>query len=280
MHGLGNDFVILDSITQPLRVDSKLVRKIADRNFGIGCDQVLIVEPPSDPNLDFNYRIFNADGREVAQCGNGARCFGRYVYERGLINKPQLHVETLSGQLTIDIQDLSNIQVDMGPPQFAPKAIPLNLKEVVKLSHKGRYRINLLGNEREVSILSMGNPHCVITVPATAEAAVTEVGKALQSHPAFPKGVNVCFLQVLARNHVKCRVYERGAGETLACGTAACAAVVTGILQEELNSLVKVDMAGGALTVCWQPESSVLLSGPTMNVFQGEFCLNQSEEFY
>ena len=166
----------------------------------------------------------------------------------------------------------------MGRPQFSPTAIPLNLKDVFQLSAKGRYKIPLLGNERDVMILSMGNPHCIIFVPATSEAAVTEVGNALQSHPAFPQGVNVTFLQVLARNHVKCRVYERGAGETFACGSAACAAVVAGVLQEELNREVKVDMGNGALTIRWDLDDYVYLSGPTHSVFKGVFALSQTEE--
>src|SRR5262249_27389209 len=153
----------------------------------------------------FNYRIFNADGKEVAQCGNGARCFGRYVYERGLTDKKQIQIGTLSGKMSIDVSDLSHIQVDMGIPQFSPKAIPINTKFAQRLANTGRYKINFLGNEREVTILAIGNPHCIISVPATSEAAVNEVGKALQHHGAFPKGVNVSFLQVLARNHVKCR---------------------------------------------------------------------------
>jgi diaminopimelate epimerase len=280
MHGLGNDFVILDNISQAIKIDYALIRKIADRNFGIGCDQVLVVDPPMDPQLDFNYRIFNADGKEVAQCGNGARCFGRYVYEKGLIDKSHIQIGTSSGKMSINLCDLSHIQVDMGIPQFSPKAIPLNTKFAHKLANPGRYKINLLGNEREVTILSIGNPHCIISVPATSEAAVNEVGKALQNHPAFPKGVNVSFIQVLARNHVKCRVFERGVGETLACGSAACAAVIAGILHQELNSEVKVDMAGGSLTVSWQPQEAVYLSGPAKSVFQGEFYLSTSEEIF
>ncbi|MCS5712708.1 diaminopimelate epimerase [Candidatus Berkiella aquae] len=280
MHGLGNDFVILDNISQGIKVDSSLIRKIADRHFGIGCDQVLMVEPPNSPELDFNYRIFNADGKEVSQCGNGARCFGRYVYEKGLTDKKHIQIGTYSGTMEIDVSDLTHIRVDMGIPQFSPKAVPLNHKYFHKLANTGRYRINLLGNEREVTILSIGNPHCIISVPATSEAAVNEVGKALQEHPAFPKGVNVSFIQVLARNHVKCRVYERGVGETLACGSAACACVIAGILQEELNSEVKVDMPGGSLTVSWRPEMPVYLSGPAKSVFQGEFYLSINEEIF
>jgi diaminopimelate epimerase len=277
MHGLGNDFVVIDNVTQYIRLDPRLICRIADRNFGIGCDQVLVVEPPSDPTVDFNYRIFNSDGKEVSQCGNGARCFGRYVYERGLTGKKQLRLGTIAGNLSVDISDLSCIQVDLGEPQFSPKVIPLNIKAVTKLHNQGCYKIELLGNLRDVVILSMGNPHCVISVPATTEAAVMEVGKALQKHPAFPKGVNVSFMQVLARNHIKVRVYERGVGETLACGSAACAAVVAGILHEELNPEVKVDMTGGGLTVKWENQGSVLLSGPAIAVFHGEFSLMRQE---
>jgi len=269
---------VLDTITQNIKIDAQLCRHIADRHYGIGCDQVLIVEPPSDPTMDFNYRIFNADGKEVAQCGNGARCFGRYVYDHGLTDKKQLQIGTLSGKLMIDISDLNHIVVDMGAPIFTPKAIPLNLKAATKLDPEGRYKIRLLDNDREVSILSLGNPHCVISVPATSEAAVNEVGIALQEHPAFPKGVNVSFVQVLARNHIKCRVYERGVGETFACGSAACAAVVAGVLQKELNMEVKVDMPGGAITVQWPTTASVLLSGPTTSVFNGEFYLSSFED--
>jgi len=280
MHGLGNDFVVLDNISQAIKVDHLLVRKIADRNFGIGCDQVLVVDPPSMPDVDFNYRIFNADGKEVAQCGNGARCFGRYVFASGLTDKKMIQIGTSNGKMEIDVSDLTHIRVDMGVPQFGAKAIPLNPKFAEKVSNPARYKINLLGNEREVTILSVGNPHCIISVPATSEAAVNEVGKALQQHPAFPKGVNVSFLQVLARNHAKCRVFERGVGETLACGSAACAAVIAGILQEELNSTVKVDMPGGSLTVSWTPDKPVFLSGPAKSVFAGEFYLSTTEEIF
>ncbi|MBS0286424.1 MAG: diaminopimelate epimerase [Proteobacteria bacterium] len=279
MHGLGNDFVVLDSITQQVKLNPNLIKRMADRNFGIGCDQVLLVEPPTLPTLDFNYRIFNADGKEVPQCGNGARCFGRYVYERGLTGKKQLLIGTQAGNLKVDISDLTCIQVDLGEPIFSPKAIPLNIKAVSKLQKRGNYKIQLLGNNREVVILSMGNPHCVISVPATSEAAVMEVGKALQKHPAFPKGVNVSFMQVLARNHIKCRVFERGVGETLACGSAACASVVAGIIHGELNREVKVDMPGGALTVRWENEGAVFLSGPAIGVFHGEFCIAHQESY-
>lgn len=273
MQGLGNDFVILDNIIQSIKVDTSLVRKIADRHCGIGCDQVLVVEPPLDSTCDFQYRIFNADGKEVEQCGNGARCFGRYVYERGLTDKKQLTIGTLAGKLLIDVSDISCIQVDMGQPQFSPKEIPLNAKSVINLEQPGRYKIQLLGNYREVSILSMGNPHCVMSVPSLHEAQVNELGKVLQKHPAFPQGVNVTFMQVLAKNHVRCRIFERGVGETMACGSGACAAVVVGILQKELNPEVKVDMPGGSLIVHWPAEKGVLLSGPAVSVFEGSFAI-------
>lgn len=278
MHGLGNDFVLIDNISQNIKLEPSLAKRLADRRHGIGADQILLVEPPNHPGLDFTYRIFNADGKEVFQCGNGARCFGRYVYENGFTDKTLIEVGTGSGNIQIDLSDLSNIQVNMGQPIFSPSTIPLHLKAVTPLSSKGRYKIMMLGNEREVSILSMGNPHCIIFVPATTEAAVTEVGAALQSHAAFPDGVNVTFLQVLARNHAKCRVYERGVGETSACGTAACAAVVAGALQKELNREVKVDMGNGALTVRWDKEDYVYLSGPTRAVFTGAFRVSQSDE--
>lgn len=278
MHGLGNDFVVIDNITQNVKIDSNLAKRIANRHFGIGCDQLLLIEPPYEPQLDFTYRIFNADGKEVTQCGNGARCFGRYVFENALTDKTVIQVGTLAGKLIIDVSDLTNIQVNLGRPLFSPNAIPLNLKDVLPLPAKGRYKITLLDNERDVTILSMGNPHCVIFVPATSEAAVNEVGMALQNHPAFPQGVNVTFLQVLAKNHVKCRTYERGTGETFSCGSAACAAVIAGVLQEELNREVKVDMGNGALTVRWDLDDYVYLSGPTRTVFHGILALNQVEE--
>lgn len=273
MQGVGNDFVLIDNISQNLVLEASLVRQIADRHFGIGCDQVLIAEPPSDPELDFTYRIFNSDGKEVAQCGNGARCFGRFVYERGLTDKTLLKVGTLSGPLSIDISDLSRIQVNMGQPRFDPRAIPLDLTAITALEKTARYRLTLPGLTRDVTVLSLGNPHCVISVPSVEEAPIAELGKALQNHPAFPAGVNVSFVQLLARNHIRCRVYERGAKETLACGSAACAAVIAGILQAELNPEVKVDLRGGVLTVNWRSEQPVFLIGPAILVFQGEFSL-------
>lgn len=279
MHGLGNDFVLLDTISQNLKIDPLLIRRIADRHYGIGCDQVLIVEAPYEPDLDFNYRIFNADGKEVEQCGNGARCFGRYVYDQGLTDKKNLLIGTLAGRISIDLSDIDNIEVNMGAPIFNPKLIPFNAKVALPLPVLGRFRIQLNKVEREVTVLSMGNPHCVINVHTIKEAPLEEIGNLLQNHPAFPKGVNVSFIEVLARNHIKCRTFERGVGETFACGSAACAGVVCGILQKELNAEVKVDMTGGSLTVKWDGEETgaVFLSGPAKSVFQGEFCLKTRE---
>lgn len=279
MHSLGNDFVIIDTLTQSFAITSNLIKKIANRHWGIGCDQVLIITPPTSPQLDFSYRIFNADGTEVAQCGNGARCFGRYVYDHGLTGKKQLHVGTLSGKLLIDLTHPDAIQVNMGPPIFSSKAIPLD-NSVLNQQSQGRYQITIGKNTRPVTLLSLGNPHCVISVPAIHEAKVQEIGHSLQTHPAFPQGVNVSFVEVLARNHIKCRVYERGVGETQACGSAACAAVISGVLQKELNPDVKVEMPGGGLSVFWTPEGDVLLKGPIARVFEGTFCLSVQETLY
>lgn len=274
MHGIGNDFVILDNITQAIKITPLLIRRIADRHIGIGCDQVLIVEPPLEASMDFTYRIFNADGIEVAQCGNGARCFARYVYDRGLTDKTNLQLNTLNGTLNVNISDPTNIQVNMGKPVFEPSEIPLQTKGLSSAPQTGRYRMKLLGQEKELTVLSLGNPHAIVFVPSLSEPPVQAAGKALQKHAAFPKGVNLTFMQVLARNHVRCRVYERGVGETLACGSAACAAVIAGILQEELNPEVKVDMEGGSLTVRWHRDSDVILSGSAISVFQGAFNLH------
>ena len=277
MHSLGNDFVIFDTIRQNAIVSPTLIRHIADRHCGIGCDQVLLVGPPFYSHLDFHYRIFNANGKEVTQCGNGARCFGRYVFEQGLTNKKLLKIGTLSGKMKINLHDLSAISVEIGVPQFAPAMIPLNSKKVTSISKNGRYKIHWQGNERVVHILSLGNPHCVMFVSSLQNVPVTEVGQALQRHPAFPEGVNVSFVQLLARNHIQCRVFERDVGETQACGSAACAAVAAGILQGELSREVQVSMPGGNLTVSWPMGKSILLSGPTKMVFQGTFCSKRPE---
>jgi len=273
MHGLGNDFVVLDNIRQSLKMDTQLAKKIADRHLGIGCDQVLVVEPPSSPDVDFDYRIFNADGNEVMQCGNGARCLARYIHDHGLTDKKTILLATQSTKMSVSLEDLLSIEVNMGIPRFEPNAIPFQSNTAEPLGPQGRYRIQLSNQSKDITVMSLGNPHCTLTVPSLNEVAINELGAALQQHPAFVDGVNVSFLQVLAKNHAKCRVFERGVGETQACGSAACAAVMAGIIQNELNHEVQVDMLGGSLTVRWIPEQGLLLSGATASVFHGDFAL-------
>lgn len=281
MHGLGNDFVVMDRITQHFNIDTNVIQKIAHRNRGIGCDQVLILDPPNNPDADFNYLIFNKDGNEVAQCGNGARCIGKFIYNQNFINKNLVTLNTQAGSLKLDLTDPENIKVNLGQPIFAPHKIPIDLNHLtqVESKHQERYQISYLDNNREVSILGLGNPHCIITIPAINEADVNSVGKALQEHPAFISGVNVTFMQVLAKNHIKCRTFERGVGETQACGSGACSAVIAGIMNNELNNSVKVDLPGGSLFVEFTKENEVLLIGPATAVFSGTFCIKEQEIF-
>lgn len=272
MHGLGNDFVVIDAITQPIKVDQKLAKQIAHRYYGIGCDQILIVEPPHRKEDDFFYRIFNADGSPAGQCGNGARCVGRFVYEQGLTPKKDIMFGVQDGQMQVIIEPDNQVTAMLGPPKFDANSIPV---KALQAKNSERYQISVEGQKKEVSCLSLGNPHCVINVPSTKEASVVEIGKQLQSSPAFPKGVNVGFMQILARNHIRLRVYERGAGETLACGTGACAAVIAGIMHEDLGPEVKVDMRGGSVLVSWDKQGYVGLTGPCKRLFDGVFAVDQ-----
>lgn len=270
MHGLGNDFIILDGVSQFIPIHRKIIRQIAHRRFGIGCDQVLVIEPPTQPQFDFLYRIFNADGREVAQCGNGARCVARYLKESGLLYKSDVYLETLSRPLRAFWDSYGQITVDLGIPLLEPQEVPI----VANRTYPHRYELNLFHENRVVYALSLGNPHCVIPTTDIKQAPVDKVGRLLQKHPAFPEGVNVGFCETLARNHIKLRVFERGCGETYACGSGAAAAVVAGILNKELSEEVRVDLASGSLTVRWQGLGApVLLSGPTQMVYRGEFTL-------
>jgi len=270
MHGSGNDFVVLDMIAQDIKLEKKLIKKIADRNFGIGCDQVIVVEPPESPDSDFFYRVFNADGQEVNQCGNGARCFGQYVYQKGYINKKQINISTNDGQYTINIESGNQVTVDMGAPNFNPTQIPISIKQNKSPAF---YQVEISSSTRDVVALSLGNPHCVISVADLSQASVRDTVKFIQQEKIFPKGVNVGFSQVLARNHIKLRIFERGVGETLACGSAACAAVIAGILNNELNNTVRVDMPGGPVSVHWPgKDASVKLTGTATFVFKGTFC--------
>jgi len=269
MHGLGNDFVVIDAINQRVELAPEQVRQLADRHIGIGCDQLLLVETASGARADFRYRIFNADGGEVGQCGNGARCFMQFVREQGLTAKTQLLVETASGPLQLIQQPNGQITVDMGVPRLEPAEIPFLAER-----RDNRYALDVLDQQLEIAALSMGNPHAVLRVADIDTAAVATLGPLIEQHARFPERVNVGFMQVLAEDAIRLRVYERGAGETLACGSGACAAVVAGQLQGWLAERVKVVLNGGELVVSWagigQP---VLMTGPATTVYQGRIDL-------
>ncbi|WP_144211441.1 diaminopimelate epimerase [Shewanella donghaensis] len=269
MHGLGNDFMVVDGVTQNVFFSPDQIRRLADRNFGIGFDQLLLVEPPYDPDLDFHYRIFNADGSEVEQCGNGARCFARFVRNKGLVNKYKIRVSTSSGKMTLRLERDGTVTVNMGVPVTEPSKIPFRAKRCEKT-----YLLQTPKQTFLCGAISMGNPHCVLDVDDVDTAEVEEIGTMLTRHERFPKGVNVGFMQVINRGHIKLRVYERGAGETLACGTGACAAVAIGILQNKLDNQVKVDLPGGSLTINWEGEGKPLsMTGPAEHVFDGQIQL-------
>lgn len=276
MHGLGNDFIMLDRITQYFHISPALVKKISHRNFGIGCDQVLLIDPPVDPAHDFNYRIFNGNGKEVEQCGNGARCFGKYIHDMGLSDKKQILVGSLGGPIKIDIHSSNNIIVHLGHPKFPPNDKFFNTREL-KANKTGRFNLPVNKKPKDVYLLSIGNPHCIVSVPSLKEVNVEALGQSLQNQSCFVQGVNVSFVELLARNHIKIKVYERDAGETQACGTAAAACVIAGIKQNELNASVQVDMPGGSLSVNWHQEEGVSISGPTHSVFEGYFKLSEEE---
>lgn len=264
MHGLGNDFVVIDGINQPVSLTPENIRWLADRHFGIGCDQVLIVEKAAG-NADFCYRIFNADGSEVEQCGNGARCFVRFVHDHGLTGKKEICVETASGLIFPRLETSGEVTVNMGIPRFEPADIPF-LAEARALT----YPLEVNGKHIEISAVSMGNPHAVQIVVNVDDAPVATEGAQIESHARFPQHVNVGYMQIIDRHHIRLRVFERGAGETLACGTGACAAVVTGIERGLLASKVKVSTHGGDLWVQWEGKNQpVLMTGPASTVFEG-----------
>ncbi|MCL4409003.1 MAG: diaminopimelate epimerase [Gammaproteobacteria bacterium] len=268
MHGLGNDFVVIDNVTQNIFLSREQISQLADRYRGIGFDQLLMVEPPYDPDVDFHYRIFNADGSEVEQCGNGARCFGRFVRMKGLTNKNVIQVSTRKGVIQIRLEGESLVNVDMGKPQLEPHKIPFraNKQEVTYI---------LRANEQTflVGAVSMGNPHCVMLVDDVANAPVQEVGQLLTGFERFPEGANVGFLQIVSANEAKLRVFERGVGETQACGTGACAAAVWGIIQEKLSSPAKIELPGGTLEITWQPGETLWMRGPATHVYDGQLML-------
>jgi len=269
MHGLGNDFVVLAATRAPLALDRGQLRLLADRHFGIGCDQILQVESPRSPDTDFYYRIFNADGGEVEQCGNGARCFVRFVREHGLTDKTEIRVGTQSGVIVPKLEADGRVTVDMGVPQFEPARIPF-FAERRALT----YQLDVGGTAIEISALSMGNPHAVQVVKDVDAAPVLTQGPAIEAHARFPQRVNAGYTQIIDRGRIKLRVYERGAGETLACGTGACAAVVAGIQRNLLDDSVVVATRGGDLGISWQGEGKpVLMTGPAVTVFSGEIEL-------
>jgi diaminopimelate epimerase len=266
MHGLGNDFMVVDCITQNIFFSPDLIRRLANRHTGVGFDQLLVVEAPYDPETDFHYRIFNADGSEVEQCGNGARCFARFVRMKGLTNKYSINVSTKKGKMVLHVEDDDQITVNMGVPEFEPNNIPFKAKQAEKT-----YILRVGEKTLFCGAVSMGNPHVVTVVDDVTMAEVELLGPLLESHERFPERVNVGFMQVVSRDEVKLRVYERGAGETQACGSGACGAVAVGIVQELLGDNVTVHLPGGSLNIRWQgPGKPLYMTGPATHVFDGQ----------
>ncbi len=268
MHGLGNDFMVINAIDQPLHPCAELIRQWSDRRTGIGFDQLLLVEPTDRDDADFRYRIYNADGGEVEQCGNGARCFARFVSDRGLTNRTSIPVHTGNNIIVLNIRDDGQVQVDMGTPRFAPETLPFSAQQ------QERYILALADCAIEVGAVSLGNPHAVMLVEDVRQAPVAALGPQIVTHESFPQGVNAGFMQIIDANHISLRVYERGVGETAACGTGACAAVAVGRHWQMLDEHVEVSLAGGKLGVVWPGEGSpVLMTGPAEHVFDGVIAM-------
>jgi len=269
MHGLGNDFVVIDAISQSLSLTPQQIRHWSDRHFGIGFDQLLLVEAATAPEADFRYRIYNADGGEVEQCGNGARCFMQFVRDQGLTEKSQLLVETLGGPLRLVQQADGLVSVDMGVPRLEPADIPF-----VAPVRESSYTLEVLDQQLQIAAVSLGNPHAILRVDDVESAPVASIGPAIETHPRFPARANVSFMQILDAENIRLRVFERGAGETLACGSGACAAVVAGRLWGHLSGTVKVVLTGGELVVSWAGEGRpLLMTGPATTVYQGRIEL-------
>ncbi len=272
MQGAGNDFVVLDGVSRSIGLTPTQLRRLADRHFGVGCDQILLVEPPRAAGTDFRYRIFNADGGEVEQCGNGARCFVRFVRERGLTAKNEIRVETAAGIITLRLEADGEVTVNMGAPVFEAKRIPFATESDALVQP-----LEVGGEPIEISAVSMGNPHAVQVVADVDAAPVATQGALIERHARFPQRVNVGYMQVLDRGRIRLRVHERGAGETLACGTGACAAVVVGIRRGLLDARVRVETRGGDLTIRWEgADNPVWLTGPAVTVFEGEIEIDES----
>ncbi len=269
MHGLGNDFMVLDLVSQRIKITPKLVKKLGDRHTGIGFDQLLIVEPPTEPDVDFSYRIFNADGSEVENCGNGARCFARFVRDKRLTAKKEIWVQTANGRALLKLRQDKQVEVNMGAPRLVPAEVPFQAEQQAVT-----YPVDVLDTRVELSAVSMGNPHGVLLVEDVTSAPVATLGPALEAHPRFPARANIGFMQVVSRNEIKLRVFERGVGETRACGTGACAAVVAGSLRGLLDMPVTVHLPGGALEISWTGAGEpVIMTGPAMTVFEGQIFL-------
>ena len=269
MHGLGNDFMVVDGVTQKVYFTPEIIRRLADRHFGIGFDQLLLVEPPYDPEQDFHYRIYNADGSEVQQCGNGARCFARFVRLKGLTNRDRIAVSTMSGRIVLQLEPDNQVTVNMGVPEFEPAKVPFRAQTAEKT-----YLLRVEEQTVMCGVVSMGNPHCVLEVESVKSAPVESLGPLLESFDRFPERVNVGFMEVVSAGEVRLRVYERGTGETLACGTGACAAAVIGMSQGKLAERVRVHLPGGSLQIAWKgPGTPVYMTGPAEHVFDGEIEL-------
>lgn len=269
MHGLGNDFVLINGFKQQLHLTPERVRRIADRHFGIGCDQVLLIGPPHRNGADVHYRIYNADGGEVEHCGNGVRCVARYLRDEGIVVKDEITVETMNGISHVYIEKSGEVRVNMGPPRFEPADIPMLVKQ-----RASSYQIDVAAGHISVGAVSMGNPHAVLRVDNVDTAPVSTLGPMIERHPLFPEGVNVGFMQVVDASHLRLRVYERGTGETLACGTGACAAMVIGRMYGLLKPQVEVQLPGGRLSIAWNEGSdAVWMTGPAARVFEGQIRL-------
>jgi len=273
MHGLGNDFVVIDAINQDVALTSEQVRFIADRHFGVGCDQLLLVERPTLPDAEFRYRIFNADGGEVQQCGNGARCFARFVHDRGMTDSRNIAVETVSGMIYLFLEADGQVTVDMGIPSFDPASLPFETDEPVQ-DQTEYHQIMVNGEKYAIGAVSVGNPHAVLMVDSVETAPVATLGPLIESHERFPQRANVGFMEIVGRSRIRLRVFERGVGETLACGTGACAAAAVGIHNSLLDSPVEVILAGGELTIRWPGGNNpLLMTGPAQTVYEGKMTL-------
>ncbi len=269
MHGTGNDFVVINNIKQDVSLSAAQIRHIADRHFGIGCDQLLLVEAAGREDAEFRYRIFNADGGEVEQCGNGARCFARFVVDQGLTESQNISVETASGLIHLKLETDERVSVDMGVPDFEPQALPFEAEGTPEY-----HELVVNGEKYAIGAVSVGNPHAVLLVDSVNEAPVNTLGPLIESHQRFPQRVNVGFMEIVDRRHIRLRVYERGVGETLACGSGACAAVAVAIRNRLLDENVRAELRGGDLTIVWPDiNSTLLMTGPAETVYEGQIIL-------